>query len=89
MPEATPENIDELCTEYVKSLVEIIIILQKIQEKVCNICPKRKGCKMKEETKKSRDKLMQTKDLPKLTALVGAFVDHIAEEIFLNAMVVV
>ncbi len=44
---------------------------------------------MKEETKKSRDKLMQTKDLPKLTALVGAFADHIAEEIFLNAIVVV
>lgn len=84
MPEATAENLKELCGEYAKSLVEIICILQKIEEKVCNICPRRKGCKVKEETKKTRDKVMQTKSLPKLTAFVGDFADHITEEIYLN-----
>lgn len=86
MPEDTAENMKELCEEYAKSLVEITIILQKTQEKVCNICSNRKGCNMKEKTKKGQDEIMQTKDLVKLTLLVETLADHITKEIYRNIM---
>lgn len=86
MPKATKENILEICEEYAKSLIEFITVLQKINEKICNICPARKGCWVKEKNKKLVEKGMQTKNLLKLTSLVGTLVEHIAKEIALQTL---
>lgn len=86
MPEDTKENLKELLTGYVKDLVEIITILEKRQEKVCSICPSRRTCKVKDDMKKSFEKMKQTHDIPTLAAFVGNIAEKVSTEIHLQTI---
>ncbi|MBA7692041.1 hypothetical protein ES703_100599 [subsurface metagenome] len=70
-----------------ESLVEFVAILQKTQDKLCSVCFKRETCKIKKEGKEIRGKIIETRNIPKLTALVGTFVEHVSGEIFLDLLV--
>jgi len=74
----------ELGDEYGDILVEIVAKLQKVQDKVCSVCVSRKVCKDKDETNKLADKILQTKDIQKISTLVGAMATHITREIGAN-----
>ncbi len=86
MAKTTREILNEIYDDYMKSLGEILQILEKIQNKVCGICPKSETCKGKKKMEKLNDRIIQTKSVNVLISLVEAKAEHINKKLFEMAL---
>ncbi len=76
----------ELGADYGDLIIGIAAKLQKVQDKVCSVCVSRKICTEKAESRKLADEIVQTKDIMKISRLVGELATHITREIAANVL---